>query len=62
VVLLQPPLVKLQRLPSVQGAKDGYITPKACLSSALGRGFFFALHRVVRGTASYAKSISKSID
>jgi hypothetical protein len=43
VVLLQPTLVKLQRLPGAQGAKDGYITPKACLSSSLGRGFFLTV-------------------
>jgi len=33
VVLLQPTLAKLQHLSRAQGAKDGYITPKACLSS-----------------------------
>jgi len=33
VVVLSPPaLVILQRLPSAQGAKYGYITPKDCLS------------------------------
>jgi hypothetical protein len=29
---------------------------------SIGERLFFALHRVVRGSASYAKSISKSID
>jgi hypothetical protein len=41
VVLLPPTLVKLQRLLRSQGAKDGYITPKAYLSPSQGRGFFY---------------------
>jgi hypothetical protein len=40
VVLLQRTLVKLQRLTRSQGAKDGYITPKACLSPVWGEVFF----------------------
>ena len=34
-------LGKTATLIKVQGAKDGYITPKVCLSSEMGRGFFF---------------------
>jgi hypothetical protein len=40
VVFLPPTLVNPQRLPMLQGAKDGYITPKAYLSPSPGRGFF----------------------
>jgi hypothetical protein len=40
VVLLPPTLVKLQRLARSQGAKDGYITPKAYLSPFWGEVFF----------------------
>jgi len=40
VVVLQPTLVKLQRLARSQGAKDGYITPKAYLSPSWGEVFF----------------------
>jgi hypothetical protein len=42
VVLLQPTLVKLQRFTGLQGAKDGYITPKSLPLLLTGERFFFA--------------------
>jgi hypothetical protein len=60
VVLLQPTLVKLQRLPGLQGAKDGYITPKAYLSSSLRRGFFLALAMHPRVCRENSKKYRKS--
>jgi hypothetical protein len=40
VVFLPPTLIDPHSLLRSQGAKDGYITPKACLSPSPGRGFF----------------------
>jgi hypothetical protein len=50
----------LGKTAGLQGAKDGYITPKAYLSSSLRRGFFLALAMHPRVCRENSKKYRKS--